>query len=285
MTELHSGPRRRGAVIVPAFNEAAVIGRTLEPLSRAARECFIELVVVCNGCTDNTADVARNIPGVTVLELSEGCKPAALNAGDAVASLWPRLYLDADIQISADTVLAVLDRLRAGDVLVARPEALYDSRAASAVVRSYYRAWQRLWRGKPVMWGAGVYGMTEAAHRRLGGFPDVTGDDLFVDSRFSADEKVLVASEPVVVTTPADTRSLLGIIRRGYRGGVHLFGAKEHQKAGLSTATALLQTITGPQSAGDSAVYVALSLMRRFGYDKNLRWERDDSSRVASPAE
>jgi glycosyltransferase involved in cell wall biosynthesis len=116
-----------------------VIKRTLTPLSRAAVEGFIELIVVCNGCTDNSADVARSVPGVQVLELEQASKPAALNVGDDVATLWPRLYLDADVQISAEAVIAVLDRLAQGDVSVAHPRYECDSRGASALVRSYYR--------------------------------------------------------------------------------------------------------------------------------------------------
>jgi hypothetical protein len=50
------------------------------------------------------------------LQLEQGSKPAALNVGDDVATLWPRLHLDADIQISAEAVFAVLDRLAQGDV-------------------------------------------------------------------------------------------------------------------------------------------------------------------------
>jgi glycosyltransferase involved in cell wall biosynthesis len=96
---------------MPAYNEAALIKRTLAPLSRAAVDAYIELIVVCNGCTDETADLARDVPGARVLEMAQASKPAALNAGDAAATLWPRLYLDADIQISAEAVLAVLDRL------------------------------------------------------------------------------------------------------------------------------------------------------------------------------
>jgi GT2 family glycosyltransferase len=111
----------RGAVIIPAYNEAAVIARTLMPLSQASVDGLFEVIVVCNGCTDRTADVARSVPGVQVVELVQGSKPAALNAGDEAATLWPRLYLDADIEICATAVLAVLDRLSEGDVLAARP--------------------------------------------------------------------------------------------------------------------------------------------------------------------
>src|SRR5215813_6453429 len=80
------GQCHRGAVIIPAYNEAAVIKRTLAPLSQAAVEGLIELIVVCNGCADDTADVARSVPGVEVIELEQGSKPAALNAGDEAAT-------------------------------------------------------------------------------------------------------------------------------------------------------------------------------------------------------
>jgi len=89
-----------GAVIVPAHNESAVIGRTLEPLAVAAANGVIELIVVCNGCTDSTADVARAYAGVTVVEVEQASKVTALNLGDATATLWPRLYLDADTAIT-----------------------------------------------------------------------------------------------------------------------------------------------------------------------------------------
>lgn len=279
--DIISGPKRRGAVIVPAYNESAVIARSLQPLGQAACEGYIELVVVCNGCTDNTADVARSIPGAVVLELYEGSKCAALNAGDATASLWPRIYLDADIRISVATLLATLDRLREGDVLAARPEVIHDTNGASAPIRSYYRACNRLERRKAVLFGAGVYGLTEEAHQRFGEFPDLINDDLFVDSLFAADEKVRVGGQPVVVTTPADARSLLKIMRRGHLGEIQLAGLRlrHNPTTGLRTAFAVLRTGRNARDAVDGIVYLLFALMRRFGHDRSVRWARDDSSR------
>ena len=216
------GPAPHGAVIVPAYNEAAVIKRTLAPLSQAVVDGLFELIVVCNGCTDDTAEVARSVPGVRVVELERGSKPAALNAGDEAANLWPRLYLDADIQITVTAVLAVLDRLTRGDVLAARPASRYDFQGASILVRSYYRARGRIPQHKPAMWGAGAYGLSATGHGRIGAFPMITGDDLYVDSCFDADEKAVVATEPSVVKTPADIKSLLAIRRRSYRGAAEL---------------------------------------------------------------
>ena len=283
------GSGQRGAVIVPAYNEEAVIRRTLAPLSGAAVDGFIELIVVCNGCTDNTAEVARGVPGVRVVELEQGSKPAALNAGDDAATLWPRLYLDADIQIPAATVLKVLDRLRQGDVLVARPESRYDSDGASALVRSYYRARGRIPQHKLAMWGAGVYGLTAEGHQRLGIFPTVTGDDLYVDTRFDAAEKVVVSADPSVVTTPVDAKSLLAILRRSRRGGAELRAA-EHgadprvRNTGLDTAVTVVRTIRGAGSAFDAVLYLGMALAARWSFRKAHVWERDESSRLTGAA-
>jgi poly-beta-1,6-N-acetyl-D-glucosamine synthase len=75
------------SIVVPAYNEASSIRRLLSSLldqeTRHAR--IVEIVVVASGCTDDTADVARELargrPGmhVHVQERREG-KVAAINA-------------------------------------------------------------------------------------------------------------------------------------------------------------------------------------------------------------
>ena len=47
-----------GSVVIPAHNEANVIGRGLDRLF-GSLGTGIEVIVVCNGCTDDTADTAR----------------------------------------------------------------------------------------------------------------------------------------------------------------------------------------------------------------------------------
>lgn len=282
------GTRSRGAVIVPAYNEEAVIERTLTPLSHAAATGLIELVVVCNGCRDSTADIARSVPGTLVLELDQGSKPAALNAGDAAATLWPRLYLDADIQISARTALTVLDRLADGAVLAARPASTYDFSGSHALVRSYYRARSRASgpRQRTVLWGAGVYGLSAAGHARVGSFRDRTADDLFVDAQFDVKEKVVVDTDPSVVTTPTDAMSLLAILRRSYRGTTEEAHAPSDQGRRVKSTTAstvlhLVRTVRGPRSLVDSVVYAGMACAARWSAHRShtLIWDRDESSR------
>lgn len=282
LVEQISGPRMRGTVIVPAYNEAAVIERTLAPLSQAAVDGYIELIVVCNGCTDNTADIAHSVPGVHVIVLEEGSKPSALNAGDELATLWPRLYLDADIQITAVAVIAVLDRLSLGDVLAARPRFRYDSDGAGPLVRSYYRARRRISAHQQALWWAGVYGLSARGHERIGVFPDLTGDDLFVDSQFDIDEKAVVQTEPSVWRTPSDVRGLLTVLGRHHRGGTELlaYDPERGPRTASITARALMRTIRGPRSACDAAVYIVMALAaRRTATRRSTRWERDETSR------
>ena len=68
------------------------------------------MVVVCNGCHDRTAEVARQVaPLATVVEIPVASKVAALNAGDAVARYFPRFYLDADIELPVAAVRPVAE--------------------------------------------------------------------------------------------------------------------------------------------------------------------------------
>jgi hypothetical protein len=179
----------------------------------------------------------------------------------------------------------VLDRLAEGDVLAARPAYQHDSRRASVLVRSFYRALNRISDRKPVMMGAGAYGLNEKGHSRVGPFPFLVSDDQYVDTRFDADEKTVVATDPAVVTTPVELKSLLAISRRAHRGSSELLSSEHaHNDRVYSTwwetASSIASTIRGPQSGADAAVYLGIALARRLPYRKTHAWERDESSRL-----
>ncbi|WP_259460348.1 WecB/TagA/CpsF family glycosyltransferase [Pseudarthrobacter phenanthrenivorans] len=274
-----------GAVIIPAHNEAAVLGRTLDALTEAVASGSVEVIVACNGCTDETAMVARSYPGVRVLEVAEASKVAALNAGDQAATRWPRLYLDADIELPLETLCAVLELL-SGDqaVLCARPAFQYDTTGASWPVRAYYRARSRMAQASASMWGAGIYGLSEPGHARLGKFPPVTADDCYIDRLFSGEEKTVVRCRPVTVRTPRTARALVTTLRRIYRGNAEL-RALPGSHTGRS-ARELAMSVRGLLTALDAGVYAAFAVAGRRGgqapASTGFRWERDESSRSGS---
>jgi glycosyltransferase involved in cell wall biosynthesis len=80
-------------VVIPAHNEGRVIQRLLEQLINGANPDEMEIIVVANGCADDTAEVASSFgPAVRVLTLPVACKNEALIAGDRAAAGFPRNY-------------------------------------------------------------------------------------------------------------------------------------------------------------------------------------------------
>lgn len=279
-----------GSVIIPAHNEASVIAKTLSGLQPIAEA--VEIIVVCNGCTDETASIARTFDGVQVLELEASSKTAALNAGDDAASMWPRLYLDADIEISPVVVRLLFDRLHRGDILATRPSYRSDDAGASWLVRAFVRAKKRIPDSSPSLWGAGVYALSERGRARFDTFPDITADDLYVDLQFSGDEKAVTATPPVRVRIPRNTASLLAVLRRTYRGQAEIKRSTDivpHPSGALTTgrtAKDLLMGISGPSSLVDAVVCAALIGRARLSTRLSSAegWERDESTRLPASA-
>ena len=171
-------------------------------------------------------------------------------------------------------------------MLAARPTCRYDVTGASFVVRSFYRARSAIPSLSSALWGAGIYALSESGHRRLQSFPDLTGDDLWVDQLFAPAEKRVVESEPVVVQGPRTVSGLLSILRRTYRGNAQLHGLSG-QSSTAATARELAGSIHGPRSLVDASVYAGVVLLARIQAfaGRAQQWERDDSSRMpAMPA-
>src|SRR5215203_5420465 len=85
------------SIIIPAHNEATVVARTLASIVANRFDQPLQIIVVANGCTDETAQVVRQFSdNVELVETPVGSKTHALNLGDRVAKYDLRAYLDAD---------------------------------------------------------------------------------------------------------------------------------------------------------------------------------------------
>jgi len=188
------------SIIIPASNESALIGGCLEAVLKSdPLPCAREVIVVANGCTDDTAQVARGLRdkaaargwGLRVLDLPQGGKLAALNAGDNEARGPMRAYLDADVTVSPPLltqIVAVLDR----------DEPAYASGRVNIFARQSWasRAYARIWRQVPFMRqgvpGCGLFAVNAAGRARWGTFPAIISDDTFVRLQFAPSERHLV---------------------------------------------------------------------------------------------
>ncbi len=102
-------PTKSFALLVAAHNEEKVVGALVENLLKMdyPRELF-DIFVICDNCTDGTADVVRGYPGVFACERTN---PNERGKGFAIEwmlrELWkqPRTY-DAVVMFDADNLVA-----------------------------------------------------------------------------------------------------------------------------------------------------------------------------------
>ncbi|WP_134681301.1 glycosyltransferase [Paracoccus ravus] len=190
---------QRTTILIPAHDEAGYIDTCLRGLLTQDHRPPVAIIVIANGCRDDTAARARSHGrafaargwSLRVEELAEGGKIGALNHGDACAAPGIRIYLDADIVMSprllAGLVLA-LDtaepRYAGGRLRVAPAENLLSA--------AYARFWQKLPFVAHGVTGAGLFAVNEAGRARWGAFPQVISDDTFVRLHFSEAERLLV---------------------------------------------------------------------------------------------
>ncbi|MEV0930392.1 bifunctional polysaccharide deacetylase/glycosyltransferase family 2 protein [Streptomyces phaeochromogenes] len=96
------------SVIVPAYNEKECIANTLESLAKSTHP--IEIIVVDDGSTDNTSEIARDaarsfgMTNVRVIRQENAGKPAALNNGVRSASYDIVVMMDGDTVFEPDAV-------------------------------------------------------------------------------------------------------------------------------------------------------------------------------------
>lgn len=90
------------SLIIPAYNEEAYIGACVESVLEHAPRNLIEVIVVCNACTDRTAEIAARYPGVRVLHENRKGTGYARQAGFDASTGDIIAYIDADARIVAD---------------------------------------------------------------------------------------------------------------------------------------------------------------------------------------
>jgi len=160
------------AVVVPAYDAAHFLGRSLPPLLGARPD--LSVVVVDAGSTDGTGALARQL-GARVVRLPVREGPAgARNAGVAAAESELVLFVDADCVIHGDAIERVRDAFRAEPELVA----LCGSYDAHPPERNFFSLYMNLRhhythqraRREPATFWAGCGAVRREAFLRAGGF-------------------------------------------------------------------------------------------------------------------
>lgn len=279
-----TSPHRAVSVVVPAHNEVAGIRRLLAMLTGPGGG-EVEVIVSCNACTDGTADAAREFPDVVVVEIGEASKRLAMQAADEVASHEVRAYLDADVGVTRQDLLTLVDALD-GPTIATGPERRLVLDEASWVVRWYYDVWQQLPQVVAGLFGRGLIVLAPEAHARVSSLPLVMSDDLAISEAFATDERRIVPGTAAVIEAPRTVRDL---VRRRTRIAT---GNSQLDQLGMRTAGA--RTTPGdlvriafrsPLGVLKVATFAGVTVAGRVLAGRRVRrgdyttWLRDESSR------
>lgn len=295
------------SIVIPAFNEEAVIARCLRGLTAGAAPGEIEVIVACNGCRDRTATIAREFgPPVRVVETSRASKIAALNLGDQAARGFPRCFVDADVEITIEDVRRVAALLAEGRVHAAAPGLRVDLTRSSWAVKAFYAIWLRRPYHRAGTIGSGFYAVSETGRARFTQFPEIIADDAYMRALFRPDERGAVPGAQFTIRAPKTLRDLIKIKTRSRLGLYELYrkfpdlpGYRDRSReAPLTEADRAIPSrsilhrepwLAHPSLWPCTLVYLFVNLVTRLRAQRQratlgaYRWERDNSSRQLEP--
>jgi glycosyltransferase involved in cell wall biosynthesis len=290
--------QRGFSVVIPAHNESAVIERTLRSILANRAERVVQVVVVANGCTDDTADRARAVAReahegveIEVIDTPIGNKIHALNLGDRAAKFFPRAFLDADIEMSPDLLRQVAEVFdRDPQARIVAPDVRYSYPGKNPFLAGYYDLWQSLPYVKRNTMARGFYAIDAKLHERFVEFPQLTADDKFIRNLTTPDERRLVSGSYTKVHLPETLNDLLKVKTRWTFGNLELAERKPelnvNDKGEHDGAAKFV--LARPWLWVHLPMFFYVYWYTRRAATKKLRekrsgWERDQSTRAAVP--
>lgn len=211
-------PPERLAVVVPAHNEARLIGRCLSSLLTAVRRAAgsgvdprtVHLLVVLDACTDGSEAVVAAFPGVRTIRVDHRRVGSARRAGAehllgaGLGHGWWLASTDADSTVPPDWLCTMVALARAGADLV-----LGTVHPAPGLPADLLRRWRAGYHGADGhrhVHGANL-GIAGVAYRRLGGWPEAaSSEDAVLVRRAEAAGLSIIRIESIPVRTSARLR-------------------------------------------------------------------------------
>ena len=285
------------SIVIPAHNEEVALPRQLASLlNQELGGNRLHVVVVLNGSIDTTADAARTYVTpfrdkghrLEVVEIATPSKATALNLGDEVATVFPRLYLDADITLSVDAIRRTIDALTSVQTPLLTAPRIRIADCKGIVARHYGYLWSQLPYIREQVPGVGFYAVNESGRRLWSQFPAQIGaDDKYVRLHFGSDQMVVVEKATFSVYLPQRVIELFQV--RGRWNGFNLDLA--HEYPDLSCNDSARWRTSAMYLAGTPRLWPfvpyfflvwfggwAFTLVAMLGF--GLRWARASSSPI-----
>ena len=201
------------SIIIPAHNESSAITRTIVSLINNRITYPHEIIVACNGCSDDTAGIARNYD-VKVFESEKAGMSYGKNFGAANSRNEFLIFIDADTTLpvgSIDSFIATISR-KAQDPTHIIGTVAGAPEKGGLVVKSCFLIANFITSRNRVHAPGGVMLMNRRVFEEINGFneslPQGTSTDLIIRALASG-------AEYIYINRPKATTSIRRFEKRG----------------------------------------------------------------------
>lgn len=192
--------------VIPAHDEAALIGATLDALRTSATELGApyEIIVVDDASSDDTAAIAR-VHGADVISVELRHIAATRNSGATHARGDILFFIDADTLVGSDVIKAALDALADGAVGGGAAVRLESHPTRYSRIAEKVLVW--LFRNRRIAPGCFIF-CTRAAFDAAGGFDTqwFAGEDVAFSRSLARLGRFVILRE-AVLTSPRKLRT------------------------------------------------------------------------------
>lgn len=188
------------SLIVPAHNEEKTLLPTLQALAAQQGDMAYEIVVACNGCTDNTVSIAREFAAaqpagrVVVADTEQAGMSFGKNFGARNSNGRHLVFVDADTSIPADALSKIAGATAGRDNYIATVAGQPDK--GGLVVKICFLIANFVTKRNRVHAPGGVMVMPRSVWENIGGFaedlPQGTSSDLIMRARAAGAEYVFI---------------------------------------------------------------------------------------------
>jgi hypothetical protein len=213
-----------------------------------------------------------------------------MRLADEHAELFPRLYVDADVELGSRDVRALAAALGEPGVLAVGPSRALPAERRPWTVRWFYDVWHALPVVRAGLFGRGVVGVSREGYDRLRLLPPLLGDDLAASLMFAPEQRRVVSQASVVVHPPRTLGALLKIRTRALVSTLQAADdpllASASGSARTSTSDLRAIALAAPlRSTPKVAWFLAVTIATKVRARRAVRagdfrtWQRDDTSR------
>lgn len=223
----------RYSFIIPAYNEEALIGRTIETLrdSAVSLEGSFEIIVANDDSTDRTAEIARE-KGARVINVKKRQIAAVRNAGASIATGEILVFVDADTLVPEQTLASMDKALQNTAVVAGGAHMRFDvnppfwGRVGVAVFTFFYFTVAR--------WAAGGFLFARRnAFDKAGGWDEkyFASEEIHLSKALKQIGKFKILRQPVITSARKfrmkPLREHIALLRRALRTGFKGFQGRE----------------------------------------------------------